>query len=114
MEDVGTGRLVAGNTFVRLDPAFSNAIDANSDHHVLVTHEGDSNGLFVAERSARGFLVRENRGGRSSLTFSYRIVARPFGVAEPRLPLIAAHATVKHNVRRKLLDPRFAALRSVR
>jgi hypothetical protein len=89
MEDVGEAKLVAGSAEVALDRAFANVIDTNASYAVLITPEGDSNGLYVAQRTSRGFVVRENRAGRSSLTFSYRIVAKPFGNTNPRLPMVA-------------------------
>jgi hypothetical protein len=102
MEDVGSGRLVLGSAYVELDPAFANVVNTNSDYHVLVTPEGDSNGVYVAQRTTHGFLVRENRGGRSTLAFSYRIVAKPYGSTAPRLPMEASsrsnakHAFARH------------------
>jgi hypothetical protein len=92
MEDVGSGRLINGSAYVALDPTFRSVVDPATDYHVLVTPEGDSNGVFVTARTNRGFFVHENRGGRSSVAFSYRIVAKPLGSAEPRLPTIQADA----------------------
>jgi hypothetical protein len=88
MEDVGEGRLVSGRAFVRIDAAFANAIDGSAGYAVLVTPEGDSKGLFVMNRTAGGFEVRENQAGRSSVDFFYRIVAHPYGVRAARLPMI--------------------------
>jgi hypothetical protein len=92
MEDVGRARLSAGSAYVALDPAFANVIDPAADYAVLVTPEGDSNGVFVAQRTRSGFIVRENRGGRSTIGFSYRVVAKPFGSTAPRLPMISLRA----------------------
>lgn len=91
MEDVGEGRLVGGHAFVALDRGFANAIDRSARYAVLITPEGDSRGLFVANRTATGFEVRENQRGTSSLDFAYRIVARPYGVASTRLPFVEDH-----------------------
>jgi hypothetical protein len=88
MEDVGSGHLQSGSAYIALDPTFRNVVDAATDYHVLVTPEGDSNGIFVTARTNRGFFVHENHGGRSSVAFSYRIVAKPFGSVQPRLPTI--------------------------
>jgi hypothetical protein len=88
MEDVGEAQLVRGQAFVRLDPAFANVIDARSQYMVFLTPEGDTNGLYVAQRSSTGFLVREIHGGTGSLGFAYRIVARPIGDTSPRLPFV--------------------------
>ena len=86
LEDFGEAQLTNGGAYVRLDPSFSSSIDG-SGYLVVVTAEGDTNGLYVASRSQAGFEVRENRGGRSTVGFSYRILARPFGNTLARLPL---------------------------
>jgi hypothetical protein len=88
MEDFGEAQLVNGSVAVRIDPAFANAIDQSKGYLVFVTPDGDTKGLFVAMRSANGFVVRESQGGRSNVQFSYRIVAKPFGKDEPRLPIV--------------------------
>jgi hypothetical protein len=88
IEDSGEAQLVAGVATVRIDPNFSNAIDPHQGYFVLITPEGDTRGLYVAQRAARGFIVRETMGGRSSLPFAYRIVAHPYGVRAPRLPYV--------------------------
>jgi hypothetical protein len=51
-------------------------IDLRDGYRVFVTPEGDSKGLYVA-KAAGGFFVREQQGGRSTLPFDYRIVAKP-------------------------------------
>ena len=47
----------------------------------------DTRGLYVSLKTPSGFEVREAQGGRSSLPFDYRIVARPLDAANDRLPL---------------------------
>lgn len=88
MEDFGQAQLLNGQTYVRMDPAFVNGIDHHAAYLVFITPQGDSNGVFVSQQSLAGFAVRENRGGHSTLSFSYRIVAKPFGSTEPRLPMV--------------------------
>ena len=87
-EDTGIGQLVAGRAYVQLDPAFVNVIDTRRSYAVLLTPEGDSRGLYVASKSKDGFEVREDMGGSSSLAFDYRVVAKPYGVESPRLPMV--------------------------
>ncbi len=87
MEDFGEAQLVNGSIGVRLDPAFASTIDQTKDYLVFLTPDGDTKGLYVAMRSPSGFVVRETGGGRSNVEFSYRIVAKPFGPDEPRLPI---------------------------
>jgi hypothetical protein len=88
MEDFGEGQLIDGSATVRIDRAFANAIDQTKDYLVFITPYGDSKGLYVATRSPAGFLVRESGGGHSTLGFGYRIVAKPYGSTDTRLPLV--------------------------
>jgi len=43
--------------------------------------------LCVVQRTMSGFVVQENMNGHSSVPFSYRIAAKPYGSTAPRLPL---------------------------
>ncbi len=88
VEDLGEAQVVNGQARVALDPSFANVIDPASNYLVFVTPEGDCNGLYIAGKSSTGFVVRELRGGHSSLAFEYRIVAKPFGDHSARLPEI--------------------------
>jgi hypothetical protein len=92
MEDFGEAQLVDGEAHVALDPAFANVIDENANYFVFMTPDGDCNGLFIAGKTPTGFIVRELRGGHSSLGFEYRIVAKPFGDHSPRLPMVAVRS----------------------
>jgi hypothetical protein len=88
IDDVGEATLRSGRAYVALDAAFANAMDDSKPYIVLVTPEGDTDGIFVARRNPAGFEVREVRGGRSSIPFAYRIVAHPFGKPDQRLPFV--------------------------
>jgi hypothetical protein len=90
IEDVGEAQLSNGAAYVRIDPAFANVIDADSTYLVFVTPQGLTRGLYVTEKTARGFEVLEQPGGRSSVAFDYRIVAKPFGESAPRLPMLTS------------------------
>ncbi|HXW75843.1 MAG TPA: hypothetical protein VEJ20_00370, partial [Candidatus Eremiobacteraceae bacterium] len=92
MEDFGEGQLVNGSGYVRLDPAFANTIDQTTDYIVFITPEGDSHGLYVSGKSQTGFSVRENEGGRATLQFGWRVVAKPYGVNVARLPMVKSIA----------------------
>jgi len=70
---------------VRFDAEFASVIDRGSDYAVFLTPEGDNRGLYVAQRTPSGFVVRESQSGRSTLAFSYRIVATPYASTERRL-----------------------------
>jgi hypothetical protein len=82
-EDFGEARLVGGAANVKLDRDFAAVADL-SQYHVFLTPYGDSNGLYVANRSRSGFQVREQGGGKSSVAFSYRVVAKRRHVATKR------------------------------
>lgn len=88
LEDTGEAQVRGGAGTVTLDPAFANAIDARAGYVVIVTPEGDTRGLFVAQRSPKQFVVREIMGGRGTVPFAYRIVARAYGDRSPRLPFV--------------------------
>ncbi|GAC1404588.1 MAG: hypothetical protein NVSMB64_08020 [Candidatus Velthaea sp.] len=80
LEDVGAGRLAYGSAYIRFDPALARGIDFAQRYDVFVTPEGPSAGVYVAEKTAQGFAVHENPGGRSNVDFSYRVVAKALSV----------------------------------
>lgn len=96
IEDFGEAQLVNGLAYVRIDPAFANTMDPQSNYMVFITPEGDSRGLFVTAKTLTGFAVRENQGGRSTLAFSYRIVAKPFGEHPVRLQMFTLAKPAAH------------------
>jgi hypothetical protein len=83
-EDFGSAELAEGHASVDFDADFA-AVAQLDDYHVFLTAEGDSKGLYVASKGPTGFEVREQQGGTSSLTFSYRVVARPKGINGQRM-----------------------------
>jgi hypothetical protein len=85
IEDVGTARMVGGVANVTIDPAFASVMDRKW-YYVFLTPLGDTRGLYVSEKTASAFQVRESEGGRSRLEFDYRIVAHPFDAKNDRLP----------------------------
>jgi hypothetical protein len=89
IEDVGEATLTNGRAFVAIDAALADSIDMRRPYHVFVTPDGDCKGLFVAQRGPNGFVVRELQGDRTSLTFEYRIVAKPVDENGERLALAA-------------------------
>jgi hypothetical protein len=90
VEDFGEAQLANGRAFVPIDARFGDTIDPRASYHVFITAEGDCNGLFVAQKTAAGFIVRERHGGRSSLAFQYRIVAKPVDENGARLEAMPA------------------------
>jgi hypothetical protein len=90
IDDVGTARMVGGVASVTIDPAFASTIDRNSPYRVFVTPMGDTRGLFVSVKKPSGFEVREAQGGHSTVSFDYRVVARPLDAKNDRLPIAPA------------------------
>jgi hypothetical protein len=78
-EDIGKVRLQAGRARVEIDPLFAETIET-AEYQVQLTPRGDTRGVYVAARDARGFEIREQAGGTSAVDVNYRIVARRKGV----------------------------------
>jgi hypothetical protein len=91
MEDFGTGTLERGVAHIRLDKTFSETVANSPDYHVFLTPGGDCRGLYVINKTAQGFEVRESGGGTSSLEFDYRIVAKRLGFEKERLADVTEH-----------------------
>jgi hypothetical protein len=83
-EDFGEASLRRGRVIVRLPADFAPLVHTNG-YHVFVTPHGDCGGLFVSSRTRTQFEVRELNGGRSTVGFSYRIVAKRKDIPGKRL-----------------------------
>jgi hypothetical protein len=92
-EDFGSAEVKSGAAWVPLDASFAEATNAAVTYHVFLTPNGDSNGLYVARKTATGFEVREHGGGDSNVAFDYRIVVRRRGFESIRM------AEVQHDVK---------------
>jgi trimeric autotransporter adhesin len=84
-EDFGSAELKNGVAWVPLDASFAQTINAAVSYHVFLTANGDSNGLYVARKTAAGFEIREHGGGTSNVAFDYRIVAKRRGYEAIRM-----------------------------
>jgi len=74
-EDAGSGHLVNGVALVQLDPTFIQTVNTGMDYKVFPVANGDCNGLYVVNKTATSFEVRELHSGTSSVAFDYRIMA---------------------------------------
>ncbi|MGO3183437.1 MAG: hypothetical protein ACTIJ9_11450 [Aequorivita sp.] len=76
-QDYGVGELNNGEAIVHLDPILTKNIRVDNEHSmkVFVQLEGDCNGVYVTNKSASSFTVKELQNGKSSVTFSWSIVA---------------------------------------
>jgi hypothetical protein len=94
MEDFGSATLQNGVATVSIDPVFAETISASADYHVFLTPNGDSRGLYVLAKTPTGFEVHESGGGKSTLNFDYRIVAKRRGYEAQRLVDVTDRFTV--------------------
>jgi TGF-beta propeptide len=84
-EDFGSGTLSNGAATIALDPTFAQTVNTGTEYHVFLTPNGDSKGLYVSQKTATSFEVREQGGGTSSIAFDYRIVGKRVGSEDVRL-----------------------------
>ena len=84
-EDLGFGQLSDGFARVELDSTFAQTVNADIEYHVFLTPEGDSEGLYVTNKTPLGFDVHEQRGGHSNIAFDYRVVAKRLSYENVRL-----------------------------
>ena len=76
-EDFGRAELVEGVAEVEIEADFVAVLGIDDgSYHVFLTPEGETEGLYVSDRNGRAFTVREQRGGTSNASFSYRVVTR--------------------------------------
>ena len=84
-EDAGSGQLSNGSAVIQLENMFGQAVNTGIDYHVFLTPNGDCKGLYVSQKSATSFEVRELGGGTSSIAFDYRIMAKRKGFENIRM-----------------------------
>ena len=84
-EDAGGGQLVGGAAHIDLDPIFAQTVNTNVPYRVFLTPGGECKGLYVSQKSATSFDVRELGGGNSNIAFDYRIMAKRNGFENARL-----------------------------
>jgi hypothetical protein len=74
-EDAGSAELVDGVARVTLDRDFIQTVNTEMDYKVFPVPNGDCKGLYVTNKTATSFEVRELGGGTSGVRFDYRIMA---------------------------------------
>jgi hypothetical protein len=103
-EDFGSAELKGGVAWVPLDSSFAEATNATVTYHVFLTPNGDSNGLYVARKTAAGFEVREHGGGGSNVAFDYRIVVRRRGYETIRMAEVHGDVKTVESSREHLME----------
>jgi len=84
-EDFGEAHLINGKAVVNIEALFSQTVNTGLTYHVFLTPGGECSGLYVTNKKPYSFEVRELNSGNSSITFSYRIVAKRKGFESLRL-----------------------------
>jgi hypothetical protein len=84
-EDAGSSQLSNGGAVVNIESVFGATINTGVEYHVFLTPNGDCKGLYVSQKSATSFVVKELGGGTSNIAFDYRIMAKRSGFENVRL-----------------------------
>ena len=108
-EDAGSALLVNGVVHVQLDPTFGQTVNTGVEYHVFLTPGGDSEGLYVSNKTAAGFDVHEQHGGHSNIAFDYRIMAKRAGHENERLEDVTEYAKKQTERRSRILADKSAS-----
>jgi hypothetical protein len=82
----GQGTLVNGQGTIIFDDNFIKVISARIPVIITVTPLGPTNGVYISSSNEAGFIVAENNGGSSNVSFYYMAVGRRAGYENPKLP----------------------------
>jgi hypothetical protein len=76
-QDYGIGKLIDGYAKIDIDPVLTKNIRVDETHpmKVFIQLEGDCKGVYVFNKTASSFEVKELQSGNSNVSFSYQIVA---------------------------------------
>ena len=83
--DFGAGKLQSGRARIDLGSDFLEVANSALPYRILVTPNGRTAGLYVAQRDATGFTVEEQAGGNGAVEFDYQVVAKQRGFEDQRL-----------------------------
>ena len=103
-EDFGSGELKGGAAEVSLDPAFAQTVTPQAGYHVFLTPNGDCRGLYVAQKTATGFVVRELGGGNSNVAFDYRVIVKRKGLEALRMEQVSSDRTAADSIRQLVAE----------
>lgn len=72
----GTSTLVFGEASILFDQVTQDIIDPAAAIKVSITLTAEANGVYVSQKSATGFTVKELSGGTSTATFDWVVIAQ--------------------------------------
>lgn len=104
-QDYGVGNLVDGYAKIELDPVLTKNIRVDETHpmKVFVQLEGDCKGVYVFNKTATSFEVKELENGNSTVSFSYQIVA--FRADEERAGIVSKYSDMRFKLFDRDLKP---------
>jgi hypothetical protein len=75
-EDYGEAKLTNGKAHINIDPLFADNVIVNEKHplRVYVQLEGESNGVYITNKTSRSFDVVELQNGASNISFQYHVI----------------------------------------
>jgi hypothetical protein len=82
VEDWGIAKLKDGKAFVGFSEEFVALMSDKTEYAVFLTPEGECNGLYVSKKEFYGFEVKELKGGKSNIQFSWHVKAIRIGDEE--------------------------------
>jgi hypothetical protein len=76
-EEIGSATLTNGQARINLDPMYLETVFIDEEHpmEVFIQEQGETEGLYVII-DHDGFTVKEKKGGRSNVRFSFRVMAK--------------------------------------
>jgi len=76
-QDYGVGKLSNGEAYIAIDPILAKNIFVDKKHplKVFIQLEGDCKGVYVTEKTGKGFRVKELQGGNTNVPFSWSLTA---------------------------------------
>lgn len=94
-QDYGIGSLTNGYAKIDIDPILTKNIRVDETHpmKVFIQLEGDCKGVYVFNKTATSFEVKELQNGNSNVSFSYQIVA--FRADEERADQISKYSEMR-------------------
>jgi hypothetical protein len=99
-QDYGVGQLKNGIAVINMDQILSKNIFVNENHplKVFIQLEGDCNGVYVTNKSADSFTVKELKNGTSNTSFSWQIVANRADTTDGSGNILSKHVDVRFPV----------------
>lgn len=94
-QDYGIGNLTNGYAKIDIDPVLTKNIRVDETHpmKVFIQLEGDCKGVYVFNKTATSFEVKELQNGNSNVSFSYQIVA--FRADEERAGVVSKYSDMR-------------------